>query len=489
MALKKIVPVLLIGCIIIVILLLFGTQFLGFTGAKPVLPRAPVPMYPAENISTTVQTPRGTMIIDANVPQAYQIMPVYRLNMSDRRTININRLSLPETSGDKGTILENAMTSTLDNNQAGVIAGKHLQIYDGLPDDAAIWKIEKTGNKIWTLPSVGDWVPLSTNHTRIIYSRRIDGQNVDSWGISQEEEGLVTDHDYIKVGLREDGELLYIAERWTRSEYVREEPVINITEALERMKRWEKTHDDFGWLHDLKVQTIRQGYFESTGSTSIIEPAWFFSGINSDGYNQTIVVLARKTDSSVLPFYDGSHLDPSLPDEWADSNNYKNWIKENYVNESISMEKATDIVKKFSGNSDLVIENTTSFYDEPGCGSKYTIYPRDPLYNITTNEGIYVVDSKIPVVRSVTYPEKISHTRKNPVEYAEVLNISADYVRERFGEYSLNYLARNPDITENSETYHLRIPVENSTILLDIDKKTGDVVSYINANALPWTIC
>ena len=483
MAFKKYIPLLLIGCIILVVILAFSPQYPGPAGDNPAARVADLPKYPAENISTTVQTPRGTMIINAHVPESYQIMPVYRLNLSDRRTININRLSLPDTSGEKETIL---ITSPLDNNQAEILAEKYLQQFHGLPDDAAVWKIEKTGNKIWTLPSVGDWVPLSTNHTRIIYTRRINEQNVDSWGISQEEEGLVTDHDYIKVGLREDGDLLYIAERWTRSEYVRNEPVINVTEALDRMKQWEHTNDDFGWLYDLKVQDIRQGYFENTGSTSIIEPAWFFSGLNSDGYNQTIVVLARKNDSSILPFYDGSHPDPSLPDWSQGYTDYKNWIKENYVNgteSDISMETAKDIVKKFSGNPNLVIENTIPFEEKQGCYVSHTIY------NITTNEGVYTIDPKISIVRSVSYPVNIAHTQPNPVEYPQILKTSADYIHEKFGNYPVEDLAHNPDITEYPETYHVRITVANATILLDIDKKTGDVAGYTNANALPPEIC
>jgi hypothetical protein len=494
MSWKNYILVLVIVCLIIAVFLVSGIHLPGSSGNNPevrstLIRVTPLPTYPAGNISETVKTPRGTMIINAPVPESLAVMPVYRLNMSDRRSVNINRLSATETSSEKKQIPESAAIALLDNNKVEDLAVKYLQVYHGLPEDAAIWKIEKTGNKIWTLPSVGSWVPLSTDHTRIIYVRKIEGLIVDSWGISQEESGMITDHDYIKIGLLENGDLLYLTERWTRSEYIRDEPVISVTEALERMKQWEKTEDDYGWLYDLEVRTIRQGYFESTGSTSVIEPAWFFSGINKDGYNQTIVVLARKTDSSDLPFYDGSHPDPSLPDEWADSNVYKNWIKENYVNGTISMEQATDIVKKFSGNSHLVIENTSEFYDDPECSGKYFFFPRSPLYNITTNDGIYIVDSKISVVRSVTYPEKLSHNRKNSLEYLEILNISSGYLRDKFGEYSFDYFARNPDITEYPDKFSVRIPVADFGVILVIDKKTGDVISYTNANALPGTIC
>jgi hypothetical protein len=489
MTLKKYTPILLIGCIVILILLFYSISNPGFISKNSTTQRSPAQMYPAEKISTTVDTPIGTMIINATVPESLTIMPVYRLNMSDRRTINMDRIPLTEMPGEKRTTLTTSTTSLLSEKQAGDIAGKFLQHFNGLPDDATIWKVQKTESRSWMPPWAGYPSPLSLNHTRIIYARTINGQIVDNWGINHEDVGMVADHDFIKVGLREDGDLLYIGERWTRSEYVRDEPVISAREALNRLRHWEHAEDDYGDIRNFEVQTIRQGYYESTGYTSIIEPAWFFSGVNKHGFNQTVVVLSRKNGSELLPFYDGSHPDPSLPDEWAGRKEYENWIRENYVNGTLSMEQAIEIVKKFSGNSHPVIENTSVFYDDPECSGKYTIFPRTPLYNITTNEGIYVVDSRISVVRSVTYPENISHTRKKPVEYPQILNISVDYLRERFGDYSIDYLARNPDVTENPGTYSVRIPVANSSISLGIDKKTGDVISYTNSYALPWTIC
>ena len=494
MAWKKYIPVLVIVCIIIAVFLVSGIHLPGSSGNTPEvrstpLRVTPLPTYPAGKISETVNTPRGTMIINTSVPESLAVMPVYRLNMSDRRTININRLSAAGTDREPGTSQGSTAIPSLETEQAGILAGKYLQVYQGLPDDAAIWRNEKTGGKIWTLPSIGDWVPIKTNHTRIIYARKINGQIIDSWGISEEEEGLVTDHDYIKVGLRENGDLLYIAEQWTRSEFVQDEPVISAREALDRSMRWEYTEEDYGWLYDLKIDTIRQGYFESTGATSIIEPAWFFSGINKDGHNQTVVVLARKNDSAVLPFYNGSYPDPSLPDDRAATQNYMNWIKDHYVNGTISTENATELVKKFSGNPALIIENFSLFYDDPECHSKYTLYQRTPLYNITTNEGIYIVDSRISVVRSVRYPTTASHVRPDPVEYTQILDISAGYLQQKFGKESVGDLARNPNVTENPGTFSLTIPVADTMVILEIDKKTGDVVSYTNAYAMPWTIC
>jgi hypothetical protein len=316
----------------------------------------------------------------------------------------------------------------------------------------------------------------------------LNGIPVDNWGINHEvfppgEYGnMETDHDFIVVGLWPDSDLAFITERWTNSEYIRDEPVISVSEAFSRLKNWENAQEDYGSIKDLQVQEIRQGYFEATGYTSIIEPAWFFSGINSDGHNQTVVVLARKNDSAALPFYNWSHHDPSVPDRFAQPGNL-NWLRANYVNETINMENATDIVKKFSGNPNLVIDNSSSVEEGTGCGTSHT------LYNITTNDGIYTIDPKISAVRSVTYPTNNSHTLPNPVDYHQILKISADYIREKFGNYPVDDLIRNPHITENPGTYSVEIPVGEVRIIVDVDKKTGDVVSYTNENALPWIIC
>jgi hypothetical protein len=484
MNLNKYIPFFLIGCIAVLIFLFYSIFYPGIILNNTTVKSTPVPMYPAENISTTVHTPKGTLIINTQVPESYQIMPVYRLNMSDRRTININRIPLAEMSSENGTTLITSTTTLLDEKQAGVIAGKFLEPFNELPDDATIWKVQKTEGTVWVPPWVGYSSPLSLNHTRIIYARSINGQIVDNWGINHEEEGMVADHDFIKVGLQENGNLMYIGERWTKSEYIRDEPVISAKEALDRLRQWENAQEDYGSIHDLKIQTIRQGYFEATGYTSIIEPAWFFSGVNKDGFDQTVVVLSRKNDSVLLPFYNWSHRDPSIPDEWADRKNYENWIRENYVNGTeISREHAADIVKTFSGNPNLVIENTIQVDEGLGCNTSHTIY------NITTNKGIYTIDPRISVVRSVTYPVNVAHTLPNPVEYPQILKISADYIHEKFGNYPVEDLERNPDITEYPGTYRVRIPVANMTILVDIDKKTGDVIGYTNANALPWTVC
>jgi len=492
MSVRKYLPVLLIGCIALVVLLLYSAQQPVYFGNSSTVRPTPVPVYPALNISETVKTPQGTMIINASVPESLAVMPVYRLNMSDRHTLTVNRIpmfpEISEYSPEKSAIPPALITDTQDVKQT---AEKFLRKYHGLPDDIVIWKALDLQSP-WggETPSELDPYQIYKPYTRIAYTRMINGQPVDNWGINHEEISLggygtlSTDHDFIIVGLRKDGDLIFITERWTKSEYIRDEPVLSVREALDRVKKWENAKEDYGSVKDLKVQTIRQGYFEATRHTSIIEPAWFFSGINRDGHDQTVVVLARKNDSAELPFYNYSHKDPSLPDEWAGSKNYRNWAKENYVNGTeIGIEKAKDIVKSFSKTPDLVIESIIPVQEKTGCCS-WNIF-----YNITTNEGIYTIDPKITVVRSVSYPVNVTHTRPNPVEFPEILDISSDYVHENFGYYPDEDFTRNPYITENPETYRVRIPASDFTILLDIDKKTGDVVGYTNANALPPEIC
>jgi hypothetical protein len=495
MQIKKSTAILFLsGCVVLLALIYCATTIPGFLPGIIAVKSTTVPTYPSENISTVVKTPRGSMIINASVPESLAIMPVYRLNMSDRRTMIINRIPMSsELSQNNG---KNPLTATtlIPETEAKPIAEKFLRTYHGLPDDTTVWKVVEHEHP-WGGQTPEELRPyeLSTPYTRIIYTRMLNGIPVDNWGINHEEfspgeyGNMETDHDFIVVGLRPDGDMAFITERWTKSEYIQDEPVISAGEALDRARLWEYTREDYGSIKNLQVRMIRQGYFEATGHTSIIEPAWFFSGPNEDGYNQTVVVLARKNDSAVLSFYNYTHPDPSLPDEWADRHKYESWIRENYINGTISIEKATDIVKKFSGNPNLVIENTIPFYEESGC--KYTIFPRIPLYNITTNEGTYTIDSHIFVVRSVSYPVNVTHTLANPVEYPQILKISSDYIREKFGRDSAEDLERNPRFTENPGTYQMVIPVQNATILLDIDKKTGDIIGYTNANALPWTIC
>jgi len=488
---KKISLFFVVGIVAIIILIYCSASIPGIFLKNVLVQSQPAPTYPSDNISAIVNTPRGTMIIHASVPESLAVMPVYRLNMSERHTLTVNRIPLFSDTSKNNTPNRKMIPSVIsDTKEVKALAEKFLQKYHGLPDDIVIWKALELGGT-WGGETPTELSPyeISGPYTRIIYTRIINGQPVDNWGINHEEflpgeyGNMGGDHDFTIVGLWKDGDLIFIIERWTKSEYIRDEPVISAGEALDRIKRWENAREDYGSIDDLQVQTVRQGYFEDTGYTSIIEPAWFFSGINRDGHDQTVVVLARKNDSSILPFYNWSHQDPSIPDEWADRKNYETWIKEHYVNGTMSMEKVTDIVKKFSGNPNLVIENTIPVKEERGCGTSSTIY------NITTNEGVYTIDPRISVVRSVSYPVNVAHTLPNPVDYPQILKISADYVHGMFGKNSTEDLERNPHITEDPGAYRVRIPTVNMTILLDIDKKTGDVIGYTNANALPWIIC
>lgn len=484
----KYILIFIVGCIVVLILLFSSSSHPGFISKNTTVRPTPVPMYPAENISETIMTSRGTMIINASVPESLAAMPVYRLNMSERSTLTVNRIpvfsEISERSREKSATPPALISDTRELKQT---AEKFLRKYHGLPEDIVIWKALDLQSP-WGGETPSELHPYEIHkpYTRIVFTRMINGQPVDNWGINHEVISpggygiMSTDHDYIIVGLQEDGDLIFITERWTKSEYVQDEAVLSVREALDRLKRWENAREDYGSVKDFQVQTVRQGYFEETEDTSIIEPAWFFSGINRDGYDQTIVVLARKNDSAELPFYNYSHPDPSLPDQWTVSENYVNWAKGNYVNGTeISMEKAKDIVKSFSKNPNLVIESIIPVEEKTGCCS-WNVF-----YNITTNEGIYTIDPKISAVRSVVYPVNPARTRPNPVEFPEIMDISSDYIHENFGYNPGEDPARDPDITENPETYRVRIPALNFTILLDIDKKTGDVIGYTNANALP----
>jgi hypothetical protein len=455
MTLKKYIPILLIGCIILVIFLMLSTQHPVSAGDNPAVKPAAFPKYPVENFSTTVRTPRGTMIINAHVPESYQIMPIYRLNLSCRQTLTLNRVpDTPEFPNDIDTNPANPTTPGLSEAESRVITEKFLRQYHIFPDDAVVWQVRKTdgGNK------------------RIIYTRIINGQIVDNWGIMDEH--LVTDHDFIIVGLRHDGDLLSISERWTKSDYIRNEPVISAKEALERLMKWENAYEDYGEIPNLKVNSIRLGYFEYIGFTSIIEPSWFFYGINENGFNQTVVVFARKNESVFLPFYNWSHRDPSLSDSSL-VQYQENFIGKNYT----GITRPVDYIQEFSGNPDLIIYNSTLFSQSRGCG--YTFL----LYNVTTSEGIYKFDPELSTIRSITYYKTSSKHLLNPVDYPQALNISVDYIHKKFGNYSFNYLARNPYINENPENISLSFQLSNSQITLKIDKITGDILAYYNDSA------
>jgi hypothetical protein len=149
---------------------------------------------------------------------------------------------------------------------------------------------------------------------------------------------------------------------------------------------------------------------------------------------------------------------------------------------NVNVSRAIDVVTNFSRSPDLVVSDFQMIDEKTGCKDTMRVY------HITTNEGVYRINSKNDQLITVNYNLSSESPLKNPLERSQLVEISQTFIQEEFGN-SLNLTIDDSDFSQPSPAYYeLLFPVSNSTADLFIDNKTGYVMEFANVNALP-AIC
>lgn len=434
--------------------------------------KPPLPTYKPVNISTTLHATRGTVTLNAHVPESLAAMPVYRQNMSVLTDIVVDRQEVVRKYNRDTTNISRIIDLLPPESEVPSLAEKYLQPYGGIPDDAVFEKMEKSPDIHYYYPNT------SSPYVRVYYNQSLAGYPV-IWRTIYNDRPYDENH-VLEMDIGMDRELIRLKKRWVESEFIQVEPVMPIEEALKKLEQGVNVVDSYGGKWSLNVTGIRQGYMLDTRDTTIIEPVWIFSGINQYGHNQELSVPARRNGSATLPMYNYSHREGPIPESPFDTlRHYEGSASGRYIRIPL----AVDTVRNFSANPDLLVTSSEPV-DEKG-GEYGGIYR---IYHINTSEGMYRVDAGTGKIASVYYHQTKNSSGNGTLTFHQVIEKSHGYIDRKFGNHSVEYLASHVHITEQPGHFGVMFPVSNRLIRLDIDNQSGSVLNYYDYSAA-YPIC
>lgn len=143
---------------------------------------------------------------------------------------------------------------------------------------------------------------------------------------------------------------------------------------------------------------------------------------------------------------------------------------------NVNETRAMNVVTAFSKNPDLVVSDFQTMIERDGCNSTMVVY------NITTSDGIYRINSKNDQLISVAYNTSSVKHPTDPPDRHQVIEISQAFLQEKFGNYST---IPDSDARELVDHYQVLFPATCARVSLIVDKKTGQVTEYSNWVARP----
>jgi hypothetical protein len=148
---------------------------------------------------------------------------------------------------------------------------------------------------------------------------------------------------------------------------------------------------------------------------------------------------------------------------------------------NVSISRAIGVVANFSSYPNLIVSDIQMVNESDGCNGIMRVY------NITTNEGIYQINSNNYQLISVAYNTSLAKPLTKSLELHQIVEISQSFLQEKFGNYSSNLSIPDSDAHELFDQYHYQIifPDPCPWISLTVDKNTGQVTEYINWVAGP----
>jgi hypothetical protein len=230
-------------------------------------------------LSSTFNTPLGTVSINAKFPESPIDFTLYRVILSenDMAFVSTNRLVKVRPN----------VTTEVDAPK--VVEGALLP-YGGLPQDAKLMFVKT--EYIETFDTSTNQVtakhPITTN---VQYRRYIDNKPVVGEGGS------------IYINLGNYGELIYLNKVWRTVTPAGNVSIIPVSAAIEKMKRGELLGHTPKCACPLNVDKIGLGYYEKgrDETQEYLEPVWIFSGTLSSGDSWNYYVYARELADSSIP--------------------------------------------------------------------------------------------------------------------------------------------------------------------------------------------
>ena len=227
-----------------------------------------------DDLSSTFDTPLGTVLINAILPESPVNITLYRVRLSenDMAFVSTNRLVKVRPN----------VTPEADAPQVVKVA---LLPYGGLPQDAKLTfvKTEYIETFDTSTHQVTAKHPITTN---VQYHRYIDDKPV------------VGDGGSIYLNLGDYGELIFLNKVWRTVTPVENVSIIPVSAAIEKMKRGELLGHAPKCACPLNVDKIGLGYYEKgrDETQEYLEPVWIFSGTLSSGDSWNYYVYAREFD-------------------------------------------------------------------------------------------------------------------------------------------------------------------------------------------------
>jgi len=222
-------------------------------------------------LSPVMQSPVGTFVLEASVPEAPQTAPVYTVTGTD--------------TFFKGTPeIMNVRENVPSVEEAPMLAENALAPYGGLPEDAVLKDVEVVSLREVNTTS-GSVEAVYPQWTQVIYTQQIDGMPVVGPGAE------------IIVSLGEDGEVLEVSKMWRNLTYARDVRITPVEEAVDAIQAGNVIDRPQSPLGYTKITGIELGYYAEDISSPQKEytPVWIFSGTEENSENSVnIVVDARE---------------------------------------------------------------------------------------------------------------------------------------------------------------------------------------------------
>nr|WP_320161616.1 PKD domain-containing protein [uncultured Methanoregula sp.] len=236
-------------------------------------------IIPAGVVPSTVQTPIGTITINASVPPTPDLVPIYQGYYAAGGCVTY--------SSPNQTHAKNSIPST---SEAPLLAQNALAPYGGIPSDAVVTSVGQSSGKLRNI-STDEVLATYLYSTGITYGQKINGMSTEGPG------------GVIQLEFGENGELLWLLKRWRTLEQIDQVPVISSTAAAEKLQRGEVLdHYPFEESSvNITVNNISLGYYTPYDKRQevTVEPVWVFSGTKENGNKIKYCVDARVSGSSL----------------------------------------------------------------------------------------------------------------------------------------------------------------------------------------------
>lgn len=220
--------------------------------------------------SPVMQSPVGTFVLEAPVPDAPQTAPVYTVTGTD--------------TFFKGTPeIMNARENVPSQEEAPMLAEDALAPYGGLPKDAVLKDVEVISLREVNTTS-GSVEAVYPQWTQVIYTQQVDGMPVVGPGAE------------IIVSLGEDGEVLEVSKMWRNLTYARDVRITPVSEAVDAIQAGNVIDRPQSPLGYTKITGIALGYYAEDISSPQKEytPVWIFSGTEENSGNAVHVVVEAR---------------------------------------------------------------------------------------------------------------------------------------------------------------------------------------------------